>query len=702
MLLRPAALLVLVAVSAPALAQPADPGGLRPFASDAELEAFVRDLAERRPAPPPPVTAPCAGPADPTAVLAGRVVDGETGDALPGATVLLLGVEACGAAADADGRFRFALDAAAVAGGEVAVQAALVGYHRAEVSAAVAPGDSVAVEVALDVDDGAYDEVVVTALGVAAAESVTNVQTAGVDEGGIVKLHRDHLVVLRRGRLFTVAVGDGALRPADAVDAWGPGLDPSGTWYDELLVVGETAVVVGYSYARGGTEVGLFDIGPEGELTYQATYHLRSNDYYSAENYASRVVDGRLVFYAPLALRGRGGDAADWLPALRRWDGDADGRFEPIASATRVYRPARDLDGWNAALHTVTTCAVEDGALDCDATAVFGPFGHTVYVSGSAAYAWLSGWRRTAGGAAPAVLYRLPLDGGRPGALGVAGGPIDQFSFLEAGDTLNVVVSEWGGGQWMWRSERSRHGLALARIPLDALGDGADDAPPAWYRRLPVPAGGVDVNRFVGGHLLYGSSYADGGEGRVQIVAWGGPETVHTLRTGHAAERVEVLGEHAVVVGADRGDLRFTAVRLGERPRRAGRFRLPGAAQGETRSHGFFYRPSGDEHGTLGLPVRRRGGRYASLHEGSASVVYLRNRDLDLRLVGALDASPETPDDGCRASCVDWYGNARPLFVGSRVFALLGYEVVEGQERAGRMEEVARVSFAPAPPLSAR
>jgi uncharacterized secreted protein with C-terminal beta-propeller domain len=39
-------------------------------------------------------------------------------------------------------------------------------------------------------------------------ESVTNVQHAGVDEGGIVKLHGDHLVVLRRGRLFTVAIGE--------------------------------------------------------------------------------------------------------------------------------------------------------------------------------------------------------------------------------------------------------------------------------------------------------------------------------------------------------------------------------------------------------------------------------------------------------------------------------------------------------------
>ena len=52
-------------------------------------------------------------------------------------------------------------------------------------------------------------------------ESVTNVQHAGVDEGGIVKLHGDHLVMLRRGLLFTVAIGDGALKPISTADAFG-------------------------------------------------------------------------------------------------------------------------------------------------------------------------------------------------------------------------------------------------------------------------------------------------------------------------------------------------------------------------------------------------------------------------------------------------------------------------------------------------
>ena len=95
-------------------------------------------------------------------------------------------------------------------------------------------------------------------------DSITNVQHAGVDEGGIVKRHGDYLVILRRGRLFTVKVGDNDLAPVSVADAFGSGIDPRGAWYDEMLISGSTIAVIGYSYARGGTEIGLFEISPRG------------------------------------------------------------------------------------------------------------------------------------------------------------------------------------------------------------------------------------------------------------------------------------------------------------------------------------------------------------------------------------------------------------------------------------------------------
>src|ERR1051325_9147349 len=70
-------------------------------------------------------------------------------------------------------------------------------------------------------------------------ESVTNTRHAGVDEGGIVKVHGDHVVVVRRGCLFTVAIVDVLLKPLCSVDAFAPFLQPCGAWYDEILVPGD-------------------------------------------------------------------------------------------------------------------------------------------------------------------------------------------------------------------------------------------------------------------------------------------------------------------------------------------------------------------------------------------------------------------------------------------------------------------------------
>ena len=60
----------------------------------------------------------------------------------------------------------------------------------------------------------------------AGGESITNVQEQGVDEGGIVKMHGEHLVVLRRGRLFSVDLAGGAMRQISAVDVSAPGHAP--------------------------------------------------------------------------------------------------------------------------------------------------------------------------------------------------------------------------------------------------------------------------------------------------------------------------------------------------------------------------------------------------------------------------------------------------------------------------------------------
>jgi len=66
------------------------------------------------------------------------------------------------------------------------------------------------------------------------------------------------------------------------------------------------------------------------------------------------------------------------------------------------------------------------------------------------------------------------------------------------------------------------------------------------------------------------------------------------------------------------------------------------------------------------------------------------------KTLGQLRAHDEDEQaDDCEASCVDWYGNSRPVFIDDRVFALLGYQLVEGEIRGSGIREIRRVSFAP-------
>jgi hypothetical protein len=564
-----------------------------------------------------------------------------------------------------------------------------------------APGDMQSAPVAKAAPPAAAQS-----LAAGETDSVTNVQHAGVDEGGIVKVHGNHLVILRRGRLFTVDIRDRELRPVSMIDAFGDGIDPRGAWYDEMLMSDDTIAIIGYSYARGGTEVGLFEISSSGELRYKATYHLRSNDYYSSRNYASRLIGSKLIFYSPLFLNPWRGDPMAALPAMRRWHKDVKPEdFRRIAPATRIYRTDEDLDPYQGvALHTVTVCDLAQPELECESTAVLGLPGRVFYVSAHSVFVWTTAWRRTGQSSTPSsAVFRIPLDGSAPSALKTAGSPIDQFSFLEGEDGfLNVLVRSNGRGDGMWAAEVNSGDLALLRVPLASFSDGRDSAPRESYRTLPKANGHALQNRYVGAYLLYGV-----GAGwrrpqttlhsEVYAIRYALDSEAHSVLLAHGVDRIEALGANAVVVGTDGRDLHFTSVRLGQRARATDRYTRLNAAQGETRSHGFYYKPDGEQEGLVGLPIIG-GGRSAARHlrRESAALLYLRNQSLKLSELGTLDSRPAAAgNDGCRASCVDWYGNSRPLFLRNRVFALMGYEIVEGHLANGRITELQRISFAP-------
>ncbi len=554
------------------------------------------------------------------------------------------------------------------------------------------------------------------------SESITNTQEVGVDEGGIVKTHGEHLVVLRRGRLFSIDTRGGALRPIARIDAFPPNANGSDAWYDEMLIHEDRIVVIGYSYAFESTEIGLFDIDAEGRFTHVATHYLRSNDYYSSRNYASRLVDGKLVFYMPHYLFAHSYqddgtyEIEPQYPSVGQWQGpDQRPSFHSIVRGREVYRPIQATE--MPTLHTVVTCDLEGADFGCRARGIVGPPSRAFYVSSDAVYVWVSGETQVVQGQATgssgaafraspandtnAVVYRLPLDGGTPGALRAFGAPIDQFSFKEANGFLNVVLQGAGGGDAMWAPEGSDGGpLAMMRVPVSTFALSASTVADVAYARLPRPRGYTLQNRFVGDHLLYGSGSSwdyeeQNREDRVFVYPYvqGGPVT--RLELEHGVDRIEVMQPGAVVIGQGGGALHFSSIELAGEPSVESTYEQAGASQGETRSHGFFYKPEDADSGVLGLPIRSaQSPGWSQLIEGSASVAYLRVEDLELTPIGTLGAAQSgAVDDRCVASCVDWYGNARPIFYRGRVFALLGYELVEGRLDGDHIVEAARTNF---------
>jgi len=549
------------------------------------------------------------------------------------------------------------------------------------------------------------------------AEGITNVQEAGVDEGGIVKVRGDILVILRRGRLFTVSTANGGMRAIDQINASPPGVAPprnswQADWYDEMLVSGDWVIVVGYSYSRGGTEINRFRLSPEGRLTFVDAHHLRSNDYYSAENYASRLIGNRLIFYTPLYLRYD--NPAGSLPGIKRWNGDAAARnFRPIIRPSQIFvSPAMlaNPDGVISTLHSVTTCDLTAAELACTATGVLGPSSRQFYVAGSGVYLWLGdyGQEQTRRFPFNRYIFRLPFGNERPSAIGARGEVRNQFSFREdpAEGVLNVLVraSEYGGE--MWQPQAPTGTVALIRVPLSEFNDGSREVRQRFYRFLPsLPNSSIDENRFIGNHVVYGqSAHAADGTRSVAVAAALREPVATPFPLRNRVDRIEAMGSDAVVIGlGQNGSLGFTALDLGQAEARMGDFyAMPAASEGESRSQAFFYNPDPSTpdgaSGVLGLPIARPiDGRYYGIARGAAAMMFLRRRQRQFSPAGTLDAQVAgLIDDGCVASCVDWYGNARPIFLRGRTFALLGYELVEGRlGQTGAIRETGRLNFAP-------
>jgi hypothetical protein len=437
------------------------------------------------------------------------------------------------------------------------------------------------------------------------------------------------------------------------------------------------------------------DLDPAGRIRYRATYELRSGRDYDRRLNGRKLVQigGKLVFYGVQ-------DSKAWdsprppLPALRRLRPGATAQaFRPIYSSNRIYRPL--IESALTSLHVVTTCDLGRPELECTATGIIGPTAAVPHVSPTGCYAWV------AEDLAHSLLYRFPLDGGEPRALRVSGVPSNEFSFLEDGGHLNVLVQTVDKA---CEDDAAKCDVALVRFPLASFAEQVDDVPGAAYRALPTVEGlGDFANRFVGRYVLYSASPPppfNRFNFRTRLFAYryaeGGDAVAVPLE--HAVDRLEPIGKGVIAAGVDRVDpggsittlpdnLYISVVDLGDQPTVTDRHTRSRASDSST---DMFYHREDDHRGILGFSLG-----HETSDSDAAAVFFLQNDGLRFRELGELRVRRDerTPSYVDRPYLISWDENSRPVFLGERMLALVGDELVEGRVVQGRLEARRRLSY---------
>jgi hypothetical protein len=222
--------------------------------------------------------------------------------------------------------------------------------------------------------------------------------------------------------------------------------------------------------------------------------------------------------------------------------------------------------------------------------------------------------------------------------------------------------------------------------------------------------------RFTDTHVVYGaregwSSYPPEENsapltGRVVAVPVARPRAATVIEAPHNVIRVERAGNDIVLTGyrTDQG-LSVSLLDLAATPRIVSTRVLDGRYESEGRSHAFNALIGADGAGLMGLPTVPRikeSGRWW-FRSGASDVSFISaDANGSLQWAGELVArqNAQHPNYNCEVSCVDWYGNTRALYIGSRVFALSATELIEGAMERGRIQERRRINLSAPPPRS--
>jgi hypothetical protein len=524
-------------------------------------------------------------------------------------------------------------------------------------------------------------------------------------------------------------------------------------WYDEMLVQGDHILITAYSYADSASELSIFKLDQAtGKISNRGIFNISSDDYYDGDNYATRIVGDRLVIYTPYQLE-QFENMKDrpvlrrWLPQPERKEKQRDGK--QLMDARSIYKPV--IRTAEPTVHSVSICPLGDydvnDNLECRTTGFLGSNDVEMFVSPDNVYLWNSsareaqswhqdecvkGWdwnkpypalpRAARKDVVSGAVFRLPIRGGEPGVIGVSGRPFDQFSMDERDGQFRALVS--------WQTIRCDGAYRAAAevnyvtIPQSEFSNVFEPVSNGKYTSVPSPGKRVVENRFADDWLIYGgrdswsgypietpsekstddeiAEYEAARKTKVIAVPVRHPDRAETIDLAHNIVRTERVGNDMMVNGyRDDKGLNMTLIGLGKNAKIVSSVFLDKRFESEGRSHAFNSNVDESGTGIIGVPtvkVDGDSGRWWWRSDSSDISFITKSPAGLLSDAGALAALPKEkvethPDYDCEVSCIDWYGNSRPIFTDGRIFGLMGTGLVEAKITGGTINEVGRVDL---------
>lgn len=564
-------------------------------------------------------------------------------------------------------------------------------------------------------DATTLDAVTVVGSSISAADMITRNQEGGVDEGDIVKKSGDFIIVLRQGVLHSIRISRNGAPVLERVDTMKVAADASGkdAWYDEILTFGRRLILLGFNYGndKDVAELVLFDLGPDGHFRRDGRYWLRTQDYFSADNYATRIQGDNLLMTMSLQLDLQGEMAwPEWsqrdIP-LPRWTPliDVEELYFPIYTTPRPY------------VHLLLQCPIAklgSAGLDCRTTGIIGGGQSVFYASNTAAYLALPAWDAAAyedlefneWSSDPkfvrflqTAVFRVPFSTTEtPTVARVQGRVDDQLWFKQGSDGLYVTTTA---------GSREHVRLALTHIPATSFRPSLDAVVAPKVILPVVPEQDIvrysDTSVWVGTHRysLEDDATVQATDVLVQPLSGAAPSVI---RVPHTADRLEpafggmlVAGTHGAAPWERPTDTVWGVSFATEHSAAQvhSTFEIPRHLSAEDRTHAFNLGQLSDGTRLFGMPGWPKSAMPANdwTPEIVSDLLFMRLDGERIRPAGVVSMQDAPKSEDCEASCVDWYGNARLFFVGDRVFALSANLFKEARYRRGTVSEVRRVEL---------